>query len=45
MLAPSPGAAILGLPEGSLLLRHARGHEQTFQRAYGAMIKGWFQAG
>jgi hypothetical protein len=35
---------VLTTPEGTLLLRHARTHEQTFQRAYGAMIKGWFQS-
>jgi hypothetical protein len=35
---------VLTTPEGTLLLRHARTHEQTFQRAYAAMIKGWSQS-
>jgi hypothetical protein len=35
---------VLTTPEGSLLLRHARAHEQTFHRAYGAFMKGWHQS-
>jgi hypothetical protein len=35
---------VLATPEGSLLLRHERAHELTFNRAYGASLKGRLQS-
>ena len=35
---------VLASPEGSLLLRHERAHELTYNRAYGALLKGRLQS-